>query len=809
MTIITEQKWYEIENNDDPSNSDSINDGCRISNDPESKKTSQTNTTNSRFLRSRSSSSSSTITIRHLSTCNITQYMCSTSASTTGALTTTTTLSNYTNANKTSSTTSTITTTNDIMIEAMEVIYEYELYYNQYIDIQKTIIPYIEESIIVNLASQMGLQQQCRKQNRRRQQQQHRVIELESSLNNQTSTTVGRPQFIGIQTKPYDRINPKYTTCQYPIQDDSPNTSSSSDTTIVCVPMLGGVTVFVQRTTSVALSSLSSSSTSTVNESSSYFSDTEQEEIHTIVASYLKDAMDHDVFVVPTSITKLVYVGNSSTIPSIIDSSDINNIPSGSNNSSSSDMLGQNMKIGWLIVLIGFLLCLAILVCCCCFLFCCCRRKRRKQRRQTSDPRLNNIDANNRLTVRSIIDVTPRDNNLNTDRGLATVEGKQGLASFDSLALKDGNDIEAILFDPTVRDSELPTDSDSSGFDDDAISNHNIPTKMAIIDISNEDMVVVKKDDLYDENKEILPTEECKDCANNNDDTSEELVGQKVVELMQEREKAIDEPDAGNATDGESLVETLSDEMDLLDRLAMQGRPPTYPTSSSQQSKSTDLLMIAPTRSLSPTTISAASLGTSTYSGARNIVGSPTSCSQVTMPAGNLRYNSNRVTTTAATTSRRTPGGLMKKVMMVPQHQKQRFVSTMNNTSGSIRTAYTPDSFDEEILGITSADSHDNNTNSNHSLTTTSTASVSVAKKHLTIHDEKQRYQHRHHSPLHTAVITYPDVLDEHLSNTFNENDEEIDDDLFSFQSDHNNNDTTKTTTAATSNAVQRHLQMS
>jgi hypothetical protein len=210
-------------------------------------------------------------------------------------------------------------------------------------------------------------------------------------------------------------------------------------------------------------------------------------------------------------------------------------------------------------------------------------------------------------------------------------------------------------------------------------------------------------------------------------------------------------------------------------------------------------LMIAPTRSLSPTTISAASLGTSTYTGARKIVGSPTTCSQVTMPAGNLRYNTNRVTATTT----RGGSGLMKKFMMVPQHQKQRFVST-NNNSGSIRTAYTPDSFDEEILGITSADSHDNNNNNNSSFTTASAASVPFAK-HMTVLDERQQYQQRHHSPPHTAIITYPDVLDEHLSNTFNENDDEVDDDLFSFQSDHNN----ERTTTGSSNAVQRHLQMS
>jgi hypothetical protein len=139
--------------------------------------------------------------------------------------------------------------------------------------------------------------------------------------------------------------------------------------------------------------------------------------------------------------------------------------------------------------------------------------------------------------------------------------------------------------------------------------------------------------------------------------------------------------------------------------------------------------------------------------------------------------------------------------MMVPQHRQQKFNSS-NNNSGSIRTAYTPDSFDEEILGITSNDSGEHN----HHGTTASPTTVPVVK-HMTVHDERQQYQQRaNFSPHTTTIPTYPDVLDEHLSHTFNENDEELDD-IFSCDSDHI--DTPMMTRTATPNAVQRHLQMS
>ena len=199
MRIITELQWYELENPNNDGSNGSIENECRISNDPETSKK-KTNQTTTRYLRS------SAVSARQLKTCNITQYMCSTSSTTS---TSSSSISNQTNTNQTT-TTSTLPT-NGIIVEAMEVLYEYELYYNQYIDIYKAIIPYLEESIIVNLAFQMGIQQQCRKQNRRRQLLQQRQRFVENTNQTGSISSIGH-QFIGIQTKPYDRINPRYTT---------------------------------------------------------------------------------------------------------------------------------------------------------------------------------------------------------------------------------------------------------------------------------------------------------------------------------------------------------------------------------------------------------------------------------------------------------------------------------------------------------------------------------------------------------------------------------------------------------------------
>ena len=743
MTIITEQQWYELESNNTSNNYNlNMQDRCKISNDDPDETNRSSNSTTTRHLRSRSSSSSWSEP-RRLKTCNITQYMCSTTPPSSNS-------SNQTSTNETSSTT--------MMIGAMEILYEYELYYNPNLDMQKTIIPYLEESIIVHLSSSLGIAQKCRKQRRRR---------VESTaLDDQV-------QFIGIQTKPFDQINPKYTTCQYPAN----RIGDASDAMVQCVPMLGGVTVFVQQSiatiippTSSIASSSSLSSSSMESSLASSLLDMEQTAIRSRVTSYLQQAMDQDIFVVPTSITKLVYVGNISTTS-----------PNGTiGTSSSSASSGYSMKLGWIIMLIVLLL-LLLIGCCCCFV-CCCRRRRRKQQRGTATDRSSSYDLNYRSTVRnSVVTASNREGIVDSDKGQLPIGGKPCLASMDSLALKEDTDIETILYDDTVQDSEIPTDSDSSGFDD-------VPTTMVITGVAASTNLTTKKVEPVIVNRNILEVEDIKDISNENDDISEELVGQNVVDMIEERELEDEAQDIEDPVEGESLVETMSEEMDLLDRLALQGgRPPPYPSSSHQN---TDLLMVAPTRSLSPTTISAASLGTSTYTGARNIVGSPTTCSQVTMPVSNIRYNSNRL----PPTNKR--GGFVKKIMMVPQHQ-QRFNSS-NNNSGSIRTAYTPDSFDEEILGITSNDSGDQNRN----CTTTSTSTVPLAKQ-MTVHDERQRYQQR--SQHHTAATpTYPDVLDEHLS--FNENDDELDD-ILSCNSDHN--ETTRINATGTPAAVQRHLQMS
>jgi hypothetical protein len=277
------------------------------------------------------------------------------------------------------------------------------------------------------------------------------------------------------------------------------------------------------------------------------------------------------------------------------------------------------------------------------------------------------------------------------------------------------------------------------------------------------------------------------------------------MELYGDEDDDDEEEDVQEAqpdVDTESIVDGMADEMDLLDRLALQGRPPPYPTTttSTRNRSSNDMFMIPPTRSLSPTTVSATSQATTTYAsgGGRAIVGSPTTCSQTTMQAGNLRYDSNRTS--------RFP---IKKGMksMIPR----RFNST--NNDASIRTAYTPDSFDEEILGINSDDSHNCND--------TSSLAPADVSNYMTVTDERQQYQPRHlsqepqqqHPPPRTSATTattatYPDVLDDHRS--FNEHDDDdciggaLDNDVVSIRSADNS-----TTLKTTTNAVQRHLQMS
>jgi hypothetical protein len=656
-TVLGEDKWYESEGSD-------LYDefGCKISNDPPSTKKGNSNSTN---VSHRS--------YARLKTCNVTQIMCSSPSDDT---------------NKT------------VTTKEIEVMYEYELHYNTLIDLSKTIIPYLEESILEHLASTTGVSQ-CRRRQLRRQANKSRLRRIGESDQN---------RYIGVNMQPYETINPTYTTCKYSV-----SLSNSNNANVGCVPMLGGVTVLVRLTPNEIASNTS-------------LSNDDQQLIRDTITSYIHDAMDNDVFVVPTSIEKLVYVENNAL--------EMN----GSSSTSSSNL--SSATIGWMIVL---LIIAAILLCCCCL--CCCCRKRCRRRRDDRGRQETNV--NDTLTIRSIIQDTNRNNNSRNgsiqphSAERSYPDNKGGLASLDALALKDGNDIETIL----VHD---PTDSDS--------------TETSTV-ASNRNSNIIDTND--------ISIVEC----NNDDDHSEELIGQKVVELMEEQEaihqdEAIEETKqqvTDNDVDeefndsfvGSSLIETMSEEMDLLDRLALQGRPPTYPTTTSYKTNS-DFLMVTPSRSLSPTTISATSQSPTVYSNStRNIVGSPTTCSQTTMPAGNLRYNSGQKR-------------LSKRFSSITK--QSRF-----HSNGSIRTAYTPDSFDEEILGITSDDSRD----------------MDVATKNTTTTLVKDGH-------LPQQIRTLPDVLDGHepyINEDDDEyNDEDDDDDIVSYQSQ-NPNQTTK--------AVQRNLQMS
>jgi hypothetical protein len=645
-SMTNTQQWYDLygDSYEQP--------GCHASNDPPTTSTEDDLRGDDRRI----------LLLAKLQTCNITKYMCPLVADKNHSG------SSY-NRNNSNNT-----------MKAIEVFYEYELYFNPAGDLTGTLIPYLEESMLENLAAALGIKQCRRRQNTQKRQRMQQSI---SSSMNATSGTVSS-QFVGVNLRPHDSANKKYTTCQQKSSNGSMLQYGGDETE--CIPMMGGVTVYVQLTNED-------------KHSQNILSKDDRLTIRDTVSNFIHDAMTKDVFVVPTNIEKVVFVGNSSN-PMVTPTTVVTTSTGNAINESSS-----STTIGWIYGLAGVFLLFIILLLCCCYG---CHRRRRRTGRSAP------VDG-----ARSIqnIDDSTQNEEHDAEWGNST-GGPRCLASLDSLALRGRNVNESVLKN-NASDSESACNTSRT---------------------STVESNSMNREDPKDNPLDVIAID-----SSSNDDQSEELVGQKVVELMEDDD------------DVESIVAAMSDELDLLDRLALQGRPPPYPAPSSiSRHRSDELLVVTPSRSLSPTTISAASQ-TTLYNGSRNIVGSPTTCSQSTMPAGNLKYHKNHP---------KVPSSAMAGVL-----------------PGSIRTAYIPDSFDEEILGVISDDSHDNimyTTSHNEHYETPPPPQQQEQQQQEQEQQQQEQQQH-----------TFPDVLNGHGSYI-------NDDDVLSFRSDHENN-----------NAVRRHLQMS
>jgi hypothetical protein len=549
-----------------------------------------------------------------LRTCNITQYMC-------------------TMASKSSSESRDSSNLDDD-IEAIEVLYEYEVSFNSEVNVTGSLLPYLEESMLENLASKTGISQ-CRlrlgSQNRHRQRM----------LNENSTNTKLHSRFLGINSQPRDVMNTKYTSCK------STSSSSSFPASVAteCVPIFGGLTVFVQ------------------------LAGEDRQAIRDTISQLIQDAMDNGAFVVPASIERVSFVGNSTKSP----------LPPFDESMHNSTYNSPESSPGRIIALVfGVLFFISLIVSCFCF------ARRRRARRSRLPPS---------STVAKGINESAQGKEQDTRANLriATGGAQQCLASLDSLALRDDNGDGSLvkITERDINESSCETSQTSS----------------------------VESNSLKKVDKETIAQE----IHIGGKVEMEEFIGQHEDEVME------------GGHDIESIVAPMSDELDLLDQLALHGHPPSYP--SPEYRIKDDLRILTPSRSLSPTTISAASQSMM-YTESRKIVGSPTTCSQSTMRAGNLRYFS--------TKNRKTSSS----------------IATTWYPNATVSTAYTPDSFDEEILGgVTSDDS------------------------------EKNQYQIKGNQEL-SHIRTFADVLNGH--------DAYINDDLMSLRSDNEN-----------TNTVQRHLQMS
>lgn len=287
----------------------------------------------------------------YLKICNVTQYMCAAVAS----------------ANTANGT--------ELQVDAVVVPFEYELHYNPEADLEKQVLPYLEESMLEHVAETVGVSLCIRQRKRRRQ-----TAQLKS-------------RFVGANLEPRDSLNKKYTTCMA-----SNGAVENGDD---CVPIQGAMTVFVQRTAEEQASQL-------------VYTEDDRQAIRNTISNILKDATDSNLFVVPTSIDRVVFVGNS--------------IPSATASASVTHHNGalSKLHIGLISGAASFmlLLLLLLLICCCC----CCRKRNRRAngRNQAVDSAVERAVASTPETVDRAVDEDDVEG------------GERCLASLDSLALQTG-----------------------------------------------------------------------------------------------------------------------------------------------------------------------------------------------------------------------------------------------------------------------------------------------------------------------------------------------------------------------------------
>ena len=285
----------------------------------------------------------------------------------------------------------------------------------------RDILPYLDESMLEHLATAMGLVS-CR---RRRQRSRH-------LLDNSTSFSQAQlDRFVGVTLDPMDAPNIFDTTCRSdPPSSSSSSTSSlegASDAAVSCRPIQGGLTVFAKleddgQRRQRRLRALQNGG-----------GGDDQDGIRRTVLQFLQEAMSDDIFVVPSSIEKVVFIDNDSTAGSSGGGG------GGTNTNTDADASGvaatsgsaggsQNSKLGTLeigLIAGGGALLLLLILLCCCF---CCRRRRRRNQRHPRDIHSNSTD--NRGVASPVWSFHDEED------GQGILIGTAALAELDSLALQ-------------------------------------------------------------------------------------------------------------------------------------------------------------------------------------------------------------------------------------------------------------------------------------------------------------------------------------------------------------------------------------
>lgn len=280
----------------------------------------------------------------------------------------------------------------DSKIVAVQVPFDYELHYNpEAADLQRQVLPYLEESMLRNVATALGVTQ-CNNRRKRHQRQKQR-------RNGATDQSV-----VGTSLEPRDILNDSSsckTTQRYLQSGDN------------CAPITGEMTLFLQLQEGEQETQL----------------DAAKEK----VSLFLKESMDNDLFVVPGYIEKVAYtssvIGNDGGVA-------VNTVAS--NSSIENDGGWPAWKTGLVATAAILLLLQLILICCCCF-FCCRSRKKRRTNHADSSSQLSNVHNENATRDLPSQQASTMPFWATTSVDTDIEDGvEQCLASKDSLALRSG-----------------------------------------------------------------------------------------------------------------------------------------------------------------------------------------------------------------------------------------------------------------------------------------------------------------------------------------------------------------------------------